>query len=303
MSAALDFDRDGREWPHRDKSRFVKVGNLTFHVQIMGDGAPLLLIHGTGASSHSWRDIMPILARDHLVIAPDLPGHAFTKGASRADLSLNGMARALGALMKTLGLNPELVVGHSAGAAIAIEMVDQKSISPKKIISLNGAFFPVGGPVGHFFSPLAKLIASFSFLNGIFARLVDRKAVERLLDSTGSHLNDKAIGLYQVLFTNEAHITGTLAMMAEWDLTSMRAKLKRLTVPLILVKATHDKTVPPETANEAAALAPLSTVIAQKGLGHLAHEEDPAAAVRIISNPTAFPDVSDVDSKTARRSA
>ena len=65
MSAALDFDRDGREWPHRDKSRFVKVGNLTFHVQIMGDGAPLLLIHGTGASSHSWRDIMPILARDH----------------------------------------------------------------------------------------------------------------------------------------------------------------------------------------------------------------------------------------------
>ena len=303
MSTALDFDRDGRDWPHRDKSRFVKVGGLTFHVQIMGDGAPLLLIHGTGASSHSWRDIMPILARDHLVIAPDLPGHAFTRGATRSDLSLHGMARALGALMRTLGLSPDIVVGHSAGAAIAIEMVDQKSITPVKIISFNGAFFPVAGPVGHFFSPLAKLIASFSFLNGIFARLVDRKAVERLLDSTGSHLNEASIGHYQTLFTNEGHITGTLAMMAEWDLTSMRGKLRRLAVPLILVKATNDKTVPPETANEAANLNPLATVMTIKGLGHLAHEEDPQAAARIISNPSASSDVSERDPKSARRSA
>ena len=43
MSAALDFNREGSAWPHRDKSQFIKAGHLTFHVQIMGDGDPLLL--------------------------------------------------------------------------------------------------------------------------------------------------------------------------------------------------------------------------------------------------------------------
>jgi magnesium chelatase accessory protein len=303
MSAALDFNRDGRSWPHRDKSHFIKAGDLTFHVQIMGEGEPLLLIHGTGASSHSWRDVIPLLAQNHLVIVPDLPGHAFTKGASRADLSLQGMARALGQLMKALQISPKIVVGHSAGAAIAVEMVDRKLISPEKIVSFNGAFFPVAGPVGHFFSPLAKLIASFSFLNGIFARLVDRAAVERLLDSTGSQLSEKSIDCYQTLFTNESHITGTLTMMAEWVLTSMPEKLKRLSIPLILVKATYDKTVPPETADDAAKITPLSTIVTLKGLGHLAHEERPDAAAEIISNPTDFTHVSEDDTLSARGSA
>ena len=303
MSAALDFNREGSAWPHRDKSQFIKAGHLTFHVQIMGDGDPLLLIHGTGASSHSWRDVMPLLARNHLVIVPDLPGHAFTKGATRSDLSLQGMAHALGQLINAIGLSPKIIVGHSAGAAIAVEMVDRKLVSPEKIVSFNGAFFPVAGPVGHFFSPLAKLIASFSFLNGIFARLVDRAAVERLLDSTGSKLAEKSIACYQTLFTNESHITGTLSMMAEWSLTSMPEKLSRLSMPLILVKATRDKTVPPETADDATKIAPLSTIVTLKGLGHLAHEERPDAAAEIISNPTSFTSVSESIPPSARRSA
>ena len=303
MSASLDFNRDGRAWPHRDKSHFIKAGDLTFHVQMMGDGEPLLLIHGTGASSHSWRDVMPLLAHNHLVLAPDLPGHAFTKGATRSDVSLAGMAHALGHLMKTMGISPKIVVGHSAGAAIAVEMVDRKLISPEKIVSFNGAFFPVAGPVGHFFSPLAKLIASFSFLNGIFARLVDRAAVERLLESTGSQLAEKSIECYQTLFTNEAHITGTLTMMAEWSLTVMPDQLRRLSLPVVFVKATRDKTVPPETADHAAKLAPLSTVVTLKGLGHLAHEERPDTAAEIISDPTMFTRVSEPTHPSARRSA
>ena len=303
MTKALRFDRDGLDWPNRTASRFVKAGGLDWHVQIQGTGRPILLLHGTGASSHSWRDVMPLLATHHQVIVPDLPGHGFTKYASRTDLSLKGMARAVGALLKTLGIAPEIVVGHSAGAVVALEMIDQALITPQRLVSFNGAFFPIAGPVGQFFSPLAKLIASFGFLNGIFSRLVDRAAVERLLDSTGSKIDARGVDFYARLFSNESHISGTLTMMAEWDLTGVRGMLECLKTPLVLVKAMRDKTIPPETADDVARVTPHATVATLTGLGHLAHEEDPKRAADLIGNPNGVADVSSTDMFTAGRSA
>ena len=77
-TTALDWERDGADWPNRAASRFVTVGAMRWHVQVMGSGPVLLLLHGTGASSHSWRDLAPRLARHFTVLAPDLPGHGFS---------------------------------------------------------------------------------------------------------------------------------------------------------------------------------------------------------------------------------
>lgn len=59
MSDPLAWDRDGRDWPNRAASRFVEVGGIHWHVQQLGQGPVLLLLHGTGAATHSWRDIAP----------------------------------------------------------------------------------------------------------------------------------------------------------------------------------------------------------------------------------------------------
>ena len=59
----LDWERDGRDWPNRAASRFVRAGGLDWHVQTMGQGPTVWLIHGTGAATHSWRDILPLLAQ------------------------------------------------------------------------------------------------------------------------------------------------------------------------------------------------------------------------------------------------
>ena len=81
MPARLDWTVDGADWPNRDASRFVEAGGLRWHVQVMGTGPVALLVHGMGASSHSWRDVAPLLASRFTVIIPDLPGHAFTDQA------------------------------------------------------------------------------------------------------------------------------------------------------------------------------------------------------------------------------
>ncbi len=73
---------------------------IRWHVQRMGEGPPLLLIHGTGAATHSWRGLMPMLARHFTVIAPDLPGHGFTQSPPAHRLSLPGMASDLSQLLQ-----------------------------------------------------------------------------------------------------------------------------------------------------------------------------------------------------------
>ena len=121
MSRALDFARDGRNWPRRDSSRFVVAGGTRFHVQILGsdDAPPLLLLHGTGASTHSFRDLAPLLTEDYRVVMIDLPGHGFTGWPRWRRPSITGMASTIADLLSVLEISPRYAAGHSAGAQAA----------------------------------------------------------------------------------------------------------------------------------------------------------------------------------------
>jgi magnesium chelatase accessory protein len=90
---------------------------MRWHVQTMGpeDAPVLLLLHGTGAATHSWRGLAPLLATRFRVVAPDLPGHGFTTGRPLGGLTMPAIARAVGDLLTTLGVDPAIIVGHSAG--------------------------------------------------------------------------------------------------------------------------------------------------------------------------------------------
>lgn len=285
MAYYLDWASDGADWPNRAASRFVEAHGMRWHVQVMGEGPVLLLLHGTGASTHSWRDVMPKLAAHYTVVAPDLPGHAFSNPPAKQSLSLPGMAAGVAALLRKLELSPVRAVGHSAGAAILLRMAVERLIAPHDIVSFNGAFFPVSGVAGTFFTPLAKAAAGASLIRKMFARMADRKSVERLLRETGSNIDERGITLYQRLFSNEAHVAGTLGMMAAWDLHWVTQDLRNLPTPLYLVRASNDRTIKPTEAARAVKLAPHGIILDMPGLGHLAHEEDPSAAANLIASP------------------
>jgi pimeloyl-ACP methyl ester carboxylesterase len=139
VSDRLRFDRDGTDWPLRESSRFVEASGLSWHVQRMGEGPTCLLLHGAGGSSHSWRDVAPHLARHLDVIALDLPGHGFTEPLPSRRLSLPGMAQSVGDLLDSLQAVPSVVVGHSAGAAVAARLCLDGRAKPRVVVSFNGA--------------------------------------------------------------------------------------------------------------------------------------------------------------------
>ena len=281
--AALDWGRDGGDWPLREACRTVEAGGLRWLVLDQGEGPVCLMLHGTGAATHSWRGLAPLLARRMRVIAPDLPGHGFTDRPSAGGSTLPGMARAVADLLATLGVAPALAVGHSAGAAILCRMALDGLVTPKLIVSLNGAFVGFSGPVGQFFSPLAKLLVVNPLVPHLFAwHAGDSRVVSRLLDETGSRLDSHGVELYRRLAGTPGHVAGALAMMASWDLAPLEREMPRLPVPLLLVAATGDRTVPPGQAYALKARMPQAGLVRLRGLGHLAHEEDPAAVADLI---------------------
>lgn len=283
MSDRRAWQRDGQDWPNREASRFVRAAGLMWHVQVMGSGPVLLLAHGTGAATHSWRAVAPLLARHFTVVAPDLPGHGFTEAPGTARLSLPGMAKSLHGLLQALNVRPVLAAGHSAGAAILVRMALDKQIAPRGLVSLNGAFVPLEGVPGQVFSPLAKLLVGLPLLPQLFAwRARSDAAVRQILEGTGSRIDAQGVALYGRMIRNPAHAAAALGMMAQWDLHPLLRDLGRLTVPLLLVVGADDRAVPPAQAARVRGVVPGATLVSMPGLGHLAHEERPADAAALI---------------------
>ncbi len=330
MNAGLDWDRDGADWPHREASQFVEAGGLRWHVQrwpapphavleglrqaqsertkeaLLSSVQPdplttarpepveglrlALLLHGTGASTHSWRDLAPLLSQRFRVLAVDLPGHAFTgmpaAGTSAPQLSLPGMAQAVAQLLTALGEQPALIVGHSAGAAVAVRMALDGLASPQLIVGLNAALLPLRGLAGQVFSPVAKLMAGSAWVPKLFARHAsDPSVARRLLESTGSQLDQRGLALYGRLVSNAGHAAGALAMMANWDLQTLADDLHRMHTPLALVVGMQDRTVRPSQADRVVGLLAAghtTSITRLPGLGHLAHEEQPVEVAALI---------------------
>lgn len=280
---APDWERDGAAWPNRAASRFVEAGGLRFHVQVMGAGPVVLLLHGTGAATHSWRDLAPALARRFTVIAPDLPGHGFTEMPGWPRMSLPGMAGALNALLDALALKPDLIVGHSAGAAIGIEMCRNGRLAPAGLVSLNGALLPYRGNMTRVFSPIAKVFAMNPLVPRLFAwRARSPAVVHRLLAGTGSTIDAAGETHYAALVRHSGHAASALTMMANWNLDAIETDLPRFAPRLLLVTGANDRAISPREAERIARMVPGARLVSMPKLGHLAHEEAPAETARII---------------------
>ncbi len=289
-----DWAELGPRWPHREASRFVRAGGLTWHVQVMGQGPVALLVHGTGGATHSWRGVMPLLARRFTVVAPDLPGHGFTGVPPAHGLSLAGMGALLATLLAALGpaldreVGPDLVaspavaVGHSAGAAVLLRMMLDSHLSPAAVVGVNAALEPPPALYSSLLAPAIGAFASSSFVATLAARAASAPGVVRsLLRSTGSALDDDQIALYEALCRSAPRTGAVLTMMANWELGPLRDDLARVSAPVTLVAADDDGWVPPRVARDAAQRLPRARVVPTTG-GHLVHEVRPSEVAAAI---------------------
>ncbi len=282
----MDWARDLPDWPHTGLSRQVRYGPHLWHVQETGHGPTVLLLHGAGSSTHTWRDLIPLLARDHRVIALDMPGQGFTRAGTKSRCGLEAMTADIAALCTAEGWHPNLIVGHSAGAAVALSLAMR--LGPDVAVTgINAALDRFDGVAGWLFPLLAKLLALNPFTPVAFTAGGNPSArARRLIESTGSALDDVGISFYARLIADRAHVEGTLQMMAQWNIDALAARLSEITAPVLFLVGDRDRAVAPKVSARAANSMPNATLVHLPKLGHLAHEEDPGEINRQIRDWT-----------------
>ncbi|MFZ9198422.1 MAG: alpha/beta fold hydrolase BchO [Paracoccaceae bacterium] len=269
------------DWPNRAASRHVFCAPHLWHVQELGTGPTLLLIHGAGGASHSWRGLIPLLRDHYHLVALDLPRQGFTRLGARHRCGLDAMAQDLAALMKQEGWAPMAYIGHSAGAAIALRLAELAP--PRAVIGINAALGQFQGVAGWLFPIMAKLLAAAPMVAQIFSRLAGNPTkVASLLASTGSKIDDLGQALYLRLLRMPTHVDATLAMMAQWTLDGLMARLGQQTAPCLLLTASQDRAVPAATSQAAAARMPNARWHDIAGYGHLVQEEAPETVAPLI---------------------
>ncbi|MDO9640465.1 MAG: alpha/beta fold hydrolase [Pseudotabrizicola sp.] len=270
----MDSARLPADWPYRTAARHIRVTPHDWWVIDTGprEGPVVLLLHGAGGSGHSFRALIPYLSDRYRVIVPDLPGQGCTRAGGMRRLGLDAMAEDLTRLCLSAGFAPQAVIGHSAGAAIALRMADVTPI--KAIAGINAALGTFDGAAGVMFPLMARALAATPFVGAAVAKLWGNPAsVARLLTGTGSPLDAAGQAQYVTLVRDAAHVGGTLGMMAQWRLDGLMARLPSLQEPVLLIASDRDNAVPPKVSRDAVQHMPNAAYAEIKGFGHLVHEE------------------------------
>jgi magnesium chelatase accessory protein len=276
------------DWPNRDASHTVEASGLRWHVQDAGAGPVVLLLHGTAGSTHQWADVLPALATRARVIAPDLPGHAFTHvpaGLGRDVFSLPGMAGAVGDLCRAMGVAPAVIAGHSAGAAVSLRLTLDGLAAPRALVGFNPALVAPPEAYVSLIAPLLAPVVESRLVAGLAARLAGgTRLLDAMLDSSGSTLTPAQRVRYRDLCRHEGHVAAALAMMSRWDLPALLRDAAALRVPFRAIAGGRDTWVPRAALEASVARIPGATVEVVTHAGHLIPDEVPGVAVQAIEH-------------------
>ncbi len=278
----MRWPQDAAGWPMADYSRLILHRPHRWHVQEAGTGKTILLIHGAGGATQCFRGLFPMLMQTNHVIAVDLPGQGFSQSGARQRCGLLPMAEDLLSLIRSQGWAPYQIVAHSAGAPLALQMADLGLSVPGGIVGINAALGNFKGVAGWLFPMMAKVLALTPFTADVFVATATETTVRRLLQGTGSRIDQEGLRLYHRLANDRGHVDATLAMMAQWELDPLLARLRDIRPKVHLITGLNDLAVPPQTSRDASEQLPNAQLTEIAGLGHLAHEESPDQIAALI---------------------
>ncbi|CCU84541.1 MAG: alpha/beta fold hydrolase [Mesotoga sp.] len=271
-----------------EDSMFVNIKNINIHYKSAGEGSTLvLLLHGFGASTFSWREVIGPLAEEYFVVAFDRPGFGFTSRPLGEDLeifnpySMEGQVELTVSLIEYLGYEEAILIGNSAGGLTALEVAASYPQKVKGLVLVDAAvytndadnpFFKLltNTPQGRHLGPLV----SRAFLGN------SRNLLDLAWYDTGKLTPD-------ILEGYEKPLKAENWDRALWELTLARkpydySKIPIIHVPSLVITGENDKIVPIEDSVRLAKELPLARLSIIPDTGHLPHEESPWEFLEIV---------------------
>ena len=259
---------------------FIQTTRLTIHYRVSGsvDGVPILLLHGSHASSLWWQPFCAILPDSVCAVAPDLRGCG-QSSHSQSGYGIEEQAADVAGFVETLGLSEFDLIGHGSGGAIAIEYALRHrerlhSLILVDSVPIEGAFTPLQG-----LQLLEQMRTDRSLLRRALQALMPTAPPPTMtkpeFDAFFDLLVDEAANMAPAAFTAVAEA------LARWNRLD---DAKQLTLPTLLLLGTEDIIVEREAATRSLLAIPgAANLEIMRGVGHSPMIESPVAlAERII---------------------
>jgi pimeloyl-ACP methyl ester carboxylesterase len=258
--------------------------------QQAGEGPVLLLVHGITSSAESWREVLPALAEDHLVIAPDLLGHG-RSAKPRGDYSLGAYASGIRDLLLALGHDRATVVGHSLGGGVAMQFSYQFPERTERLALVSSGGL---GEEVHLLLRAATLPGSEFVLPLLASRpLLDAgewfsRTLGRIGLRTGSDVAEMARG-YASLADRDTRAAFIHTLRSIIDPSGQRVSARdRLylasELPALIVWGERDPILPVAHGREAHEEIPHSRLEIIPDAGHFPMLDDPRRFTRILTD-------------------
>ena len=270
--------------------RFCTIHGYRRAFVSFGKGPALLLIHGIGDSSDTWRPVLDELGRHHTIVAPDLLGHGRSE-KPRADYSVAAYANGMRDLLSVLEVDRATVIGHSLGGGVAAQFAYQFPERCERLVLVDS------GGVGRSISPFLRLAAvpGVEALMPLFGIPPVRTAsrfmadVLRHLSTTLGRDAEELLAVFDALPDTTARraILRTLRSGVDWRgqvITMLDRAYLAEGMPTLLVWGRHDAVIPLGHGRLAHAAMPGSELEIFDEAGHFPHHSDPARFVEIVSD-------------------
>jgi pimeloyl-ACP methyl ester carboxylesterase len=262
-------------------SQFVEVDGMQVHLRDEGprdDPQPVVLLHGTSASLHTWQGWADALSTQHRVIRFDMPGFGLTGPNRENDYSIEMYVRFVIAMMDKLGVQQATLGGNSLGGHIAWETAVQHPDRIKALVLVDAAgydFHP-----GHI--PIGFTVARLPVLNKLMEITLPRGMIESSVRSVygdPSKVTDALVDRYFELTLREGNRAALVKRFRQGLHGQDAPLIKDIRQPTLILWGGKDALIPPAWGAQFAKDIANSQLVVYPNLGHVPQEEDPAATV------------------------
>ena len=262
-------------------SQFVLVDGMQVHMRDEGprdDPNPIVLLHGTSSSLHTWDGWAHVLQAKHRVIRVDLPGFGLTGPTQDGNYQMPVYSHFVASLMDTLQVQRAVLAGNSLGGYVAWKTAVDYPDRVSKLILIDAAGYATTAAS----VPIGFKLAQIPMLSGLMANILPRRVIESSLRNVygdPSKITTELIDRYYELTLRSGNRKSLGARFSQNKAGEFEAQIARIQQPTLVIWGGLDRLIPPENAEKFHRDIANSQVVVFDKLGHVGHEEDPEATV------------------------
>jgi len=273
-------------------SHFVTLQGMQVHVRDEGprdDPIPIVLIHGTSASLHTWDGWVAALSPHRRVIRMDLPGFGLTGPAPDADYSMARYSDFMRDLLDLLKLNEVVMAGNSLGGGIAWQTALAHPTRVRQLVLVDATGYPLQPQS----MPIGFRLAQISWLAPVTQKILPRSMIEasvRNVYGQPDKVSPALVDRYYELTLREGNRASlTQRFQYRSSDAALAGQISQLRLPTLVLWGSEDRLIPTDHAQRFQQAIAGSELQVFEGLGHVPHEEDPQATVQAVKNFLGLP--------------